>query len=139
MYTDKLIEALNDILLNESDSVIIHSMCEPLLVELYIINSVSFDQIDKLLEIADTLYLSELFDTFSSFIMACPHNFIITYANNTEKIPEILITLYENKYYAVYTYIHKHIQKTQLLTIKERYSYGVFCVNKNGEDDRLFF
>jgi hypothetical protein len=64
---------------------------------------------------------------------------MITYANNTEKIADILLTLQINKCYDIYNYIYKHIYKTQLQTLKEHHPYGIFYTDEHGEDKRIFF
>jgi len=139
MNTEEIIAVLNTFLTIETDSLNIHKMFEPILEELDKVNEVSFDEIDGLLHIADELYWGEQFETYSLFIMACPHKFMITYANNTEKIADILLTLHVNKCYDIYNYIYKHIYKTQLQTLKEHHPHGIFYTDEHGEDKRIFF
>jgi hypothetical protein len=139
MNMEEIIIALKTILLNETDSLKIHQLFKPILEELNKINEVSFDEIDGLLYIADELYWGEQFETYTIFIMACPHKFMITYANNTEKIADILLSLQVNKCYNIYNYIYNHIYKTQLQILKEHYPHGIFYTDEHGEDKRIFF
>jgi hypothetical protein len=72
---------------------------------------------------------------YKTFIYKCPLKFIITYSNNSESIVDILHLLYSRKQYDVHDYLHSHIEKFKLETLRQRCSLGLGYHSDDDEDE----
>jgi hypothetical protein len=73
----------------------------------------TFDEIDSMLEICNTLLSYEL-EFYEEFIFKCPEKFLLTYSNNSERTPMLLEELYQLDLLNVRSYLIQYVHETKL-------------------------
>jgi len=82
----------------------------------------TFDDIDDMLLVCRILIEYKKRDEITEFILKCPERFLITYANNSERTPQVLYKLEKLKLYNIKKYLIGFINETKLMTWNERYN-----------------
>ena len=81
------------------------------------------DQIDSMLLVARVLLACNYNNAYEEFIFNCPEKFLITYANNSERTPQVLSILKSRQMCKSYNIIFTHVSPDKLNTWSERQKY----------------
>lgn len=83
--------------------------------------SPTFDDINDMLKIARSLLeVQRHKNMYAEFILSCPHKFLMTYSNNSERTPQVLERLKKLDLPKVRNYLISHIHSNKLNTWYER-------------------
>ena len=80
----------------------------------------TFDEIDAMLLVCQSLLYHKKKHEIEEFILNCPKNFIVIYSNNSERTPTVLSNLDALGLYNIRTYLISHIHESKLGTWNER-------------------
>lgn len=82
----------------------------------------TFDENDAMLLVCSDLILYKMKDRLEEFILICPKKFIMTYANNSEGIIDVLYELDTLGLGNIMLYLISNIHESKLKTLVERHS-----------------
>lgn len=109
---------------NKIDSTNYEIWCDEIYKKLFdyisIDSEISFIDINYLLLLCRFLIENELFEAYEQLIINCPENFMLAYANNSERTPNILMKLKNKNLNRVCKYILSFTDDSKLKTWNER-------------------
>ena len=78
------------------------------------------DQIDSMLLVARVLLATKYNHAYEEFLLNCPEQFMLAYANNSERTPQVLSELKSRQMDKSYNYILARVTPDRLITWAER-------------------
>ncbi len=114
---------INIITENDISPIFPHDLFEILFEFVYPKLEPDSDQIDSMLLVARVLLAGNYNNAYEEFIFNCPEKFLITYANNSERTPQVLSILKSRQMIQSYNTILKYVSPDKLNTWSERYNY----------------
>jgi hypothetical protein len=80
----------------------------------------TYTEINYMLALCDFLLKNSMIEEYEEFIINCPKKFMMTYANNSERTPSLLLQLRNLDLYRVSQYIINFVDQSKLKTWNER-------------------